>query len=83
MCNLRPRICVNYDHFVWDEMIVISKNDLEQKYVSRFALDAANARAEKAEARAERLKTALMLILDCADYTSGAFGIAKRAVIAG
>ena len=55
MCNLRPRICVNYDHFVWDEMIVISKNDLEQKYVSRFALDAALQRAEAAEARlAER-----------------------------
>ena len=55
MCDLRPRICVNYDHFVWDEMIVISKNDLEQKYVSRFALDAALKRAEAAEARlAER-----------------------------
>ena len=62
MCNLRPRICVNYDHFVWDEMIVISKNDLEQKYVSRFALDAANARAEKAEARAERYEDALQQI---------------------
>ena len=50
MCNLRPRICVNYDHFVWDKMIVISKNDLEQKYVSRFALDAANARAAELQA---------------------------------
>lgn len=59
MCNLRPRICVNYDHFVWDEMIVISKNDLEQKYVSRFALDAALKRAEAAEARAERLQAEL------------------------
>jgi hypothetical protein len=39
--------------------------------------DAANARAEAAEARAERLKTALMLILDCADYTSGACGLTE------
>lgn len=34
-------------------------------------------RAEAAEARAERLKTALMLILDCADYTSGACGLTE------
>ena len=66
MCDLRPRICLNYDHFERRSMVTLTRDDFEKLYISRAAydelnakvaaLEAANARAEAAEARAKKAK---------------------------
>ena len=49
MCKLKPGSCLNYDHFQWSPMIMISASDLEDKYVSRISYDSLLKRAEAAE----------------------------------
>lgn len=82
MCDLRPRICLNYDHFEQRPMVTLTRDDFEKLYISRAAYDelnakvaalqtalaAANARAEAAEARAERLEKELSEVVAYGGY---------------
>jgi len=58
MCKLKPGACLNYDHFQWYPMIMISPSDLENKYVSRISYDSLLKRAKAAEARVAELEAA-------------------------
>ncbi len=56
MCKLKPGACLNYDHFQWYPMIMISASDLEDKYVSKISYDSLLKRAEAAEERVAELE---------------------------
>jgi len=56
MCKLKPGACLNYDHFQWSPMIMISPSDLENKYVSKISYDSLLKRAEAAEAKVAELE---------------------------
>jgi len=44
MCDLRPRICLNYDHFERWPMVTLARDDFEKLYISRAAYDELNAK---------------------------------------
>jgi len=44
MCDLRPRICLNYDHFERRPMVTLTRDDFEKLYISRAAYDELNAK---------------------------------------
>lgn len=44
MCDLRPRICLNYDHFERRPMVTLTRDDFEKLYISRDAYDELNAK---------------------------------------
>ena len=44
MCNLRPRICFNYDHFERLPTVTLSRDVFETQYISRATFDAEVAR---------------------------------------
>lgn len=44
MCDLCPRICLNYDHFERRPMVTLTRDDFEKLYISRAAYDELNAK---------------------------------------
>ena len=48
MCNLRPRICFNYDHFERRPTVTLSRDVFETQYISRATFDAEVARLTEA-----------------------------------
>lgn len=44
MCDLRPRICLNYDHFERRPMVTLTRDDFEKLYISRAVYDELNAK---------------------------------------
>ena len=44
MCDLRPRICLNYDHFERLPTVTLSRDVFETQYISRATFDAEVAR---------------------------------------
>lgn len=44
MCDLRPRICFNYDHFERLPMVTLRRDVFETQYISRAMFDAELAR---------------------------------------
>ena len=44
MCDLRPCICLNYDHFERRPMVTLTRDDFEKLYISRAAYDELNAK---------------------------------------
>lgn len=44
MCDLRQRICLNYDHFERRPMVTLTRDDFEKLYISRAAYDELNAK---------------------------------------
>ena len=54
MCNLRPRICLNYDHFERRPMVTLTRDDFEKLYISRAAYDELNAKVAALQAELTR-----------------------------
>lgn len=50
MCDLRPRICLNYDHFERRPMVTLTRDDFEKLYISRAAYDELNAKVAALQA---------------------------------
>lgn len=53
MCDLRPRICLNYDHFERRPMVTLTRDDFEKLYISRAAYDELNAKVAALQAALE------------------------------
>ena len=55
MCDLRPRICLNYDHFERRPMVTLTRDDFEKLYISRAAYDELNAKVSALQTRVKEL----------------------------
>ena len=60
MCDLRPRICLNYDHFERRPMVTLTRDDFEKLYISRAAYDELNAKVAALTAALEEANSALI-----------------------